>query len=1076
MCKIRLYKEYFVLISKINLSIMKNHPIFCFQFLYPLKTCFMVVLFIQISSTVQAQDKVMINSGFWHVASNWSPSGVPTSTQTVGIGSNYTCTIPTGYAAECANISLTTNADIVIQNTGSLTVTATLASSPALQIFSGSTITNEGNLSVLGAANTVLLFNGGSILTNQTTGQIFVNKATNSSNAFVSNGTVYNYGVINVGNTADAIQGSALTIGGNFTNFQNASVLIHKAGGSGISAGGNFVNKGMCQIAISGTVNTGIYVTNPMTNDTTGTITISGAVNNGFSEPNLFSSGHVTNIGNIIISTCTHGLAARFTNTHLGTMTINNCSQGISLSYSGGTSTNVGTIHIGNTGSISSHGISLSSNSDFTNTGIVNIDNANFGMRILDSGTQFVNSGMVKIGNVANIGTTGIDLGSSANFTNNLGGIMEINRCPNYAAMSVFNLATLTNSGIIKMGQLQNIGGGFICWGGSQINNTSSGLMEINRTSWVGFLLQNNSTILTNNGIITSGNLASSSTLIYCEIGGDFNNNSSGVVNADNVGSGIVADGIGSACTNSGLIKIGDITAIRDYGIHLFNSGAFTNLPDGVITLNKVNVNWWAKPIYNENGVFVNNGTIDIGNLGIDVTCHIGIQSLSAFTNNGIITFNNIDKIAIELGNSSMFQNNGEIIIGNINGSKEYGILINSNSTFTNGSTGDIEINDINFQWWSKAINNSSGIFNNSGGINIGNQSMCSYGIYLNGNFTNSAGGMVTINNTESVAFEVSNSATLLNNGGIIIGNIDGNIDYGILINSNSTFTNGSTGDVEINDINFHWYSKAIYNSSGTINNSGNINIGNQVLCSFGIYYDDDFNNLPGGNITINRITHSAIESHNASGLGSNNGNIVIGNLVGCGFYGMALHENSSFVNQNGGVIEINNGTINWYSGGIMVKSSLFSNLGIIRFGTTTNLNHGIQLGENTTDTGTFTNSGTLEFDRISDGNRAAIFCYVNTIFTNNATGIIKFGYSQPVQIAFRGGGTATNFGQLLCKNIAFSTVMTGQTLYNKATSTFKVFAGFTNYIDGTLMQATGSIFIVDGTLHNFGTVIGTVN
>jgi len=54
--------------------------------------------------------------------------------------------------------------------------------------------------------------------------------------------------------------------------------------------------------------------------------------------------------------------------------------------------------------------------------------------------------------------------------------------------------------------------------------------------------------------------------------------------------------------------------------------------------------------------------------------------------------------------------------------------------------------------------------------------------------------------------------------------------------------------------------------------------------------------------------------------------------------------------------------------------------------------------------------------------------------------------------------------------------VMTGQTLYNKAGSTFKVFAGFTNYIDGTLLQATGSNFIIDGTLHNFGTVIATVN
>ncbi|MBK6365262.1 MAG: hypothetical protein IPF52_18025 [Saprospiraceae bacterium] len=66
----------------------------------------------------------------------------------------------------------------------------------------------------------------------------------------------------------------------------------------------------------------------------------------------------------------------------------------------------------------------------------------------------------------------------------------------------------------------------------------------------------------------------------------------------------------------------------------------------------------------------------------------------------------------------------------------------------------------------------------------------------------------------------------------------------------------------------------------GTLNNSGDITIGNLFLCSFGIYYDDDFNNLAGGNITINRITYSGIESHNVTAAGTNNGNINIGNNV----------------------------------------------------------------------------------------------------------------------------------------------------------------------------------------------------
>jgi len=938
-----------------------------------LKKYLLFILLVICIKKSYSQDKIFINHGFWDVASNWSPAGVPTSTQTVGIGSNYTCTIPAGFAAVCANLSLTTNADIVIQNTGSLTVTAIFITSPAMQASNGTTITNAGDLNVFGisggSGNTALQLNGATV-TNENTGKIYINKA---GTGFSINGTVYNHGLLSIGNTSDAM-GTAMSINGVCTNYQNAMILIHKASGTGIScSSGDFINKGTCQIAISGTVNTGIFVANPMTNDTTGTITISGVVNSGFAEPNLFSAGHVTNKGNITISTCTYGLAARFTNTHLGTMTINNCTRGISLSYSGGASSNAGTIHIGNTGNISAYGIFQENNADLTNTGFLYIDNANFGMGINNPGTQFTNSGTVTIGNNANIGTTGIELYTSAILTNNIGGVIEINRCTGYAAMAIANFPTLNNSGTIKMGNLQNIGGGIITWWSSQINNTSTGVIEINNSSWVGINVAQSGTLFNNSGTITAGNIASAAKVIYCEDGGNFNNNTSGVINANNLSiSGVGVSGIGTIFNNYGLIQAGNIANIVEFGIHILNNGTFTNQSSGTININKVNTNWWSRPIFNESGIFVNSGMINIGNIGNVVSCSVGIYSLSTSTstNNGTIYINNTAYGAIELFNGSSFQNNGDIIIGNTNGSNEIGILIEQNSSFTNTSTGNIEINDINFNWWSKAIFVANGIFNNYGDINIGNQS----------------------------------------------------------------------------------------------------------LCSFGIYYNDRFNNFTGGNTTINNITFAAFESHTGLGSGINNGNIIIGNIIGCGYFGLSIHDNSTFTNQSGGIIEINNATTNWWSGGILVKIGQLNNLGLIRFGTIANLNLGIQLGENTTDTGTFINNGTLEFDRISDFNRAAIFCDVSTNFTNNASGIIKFGYNQAVVIAFRGAGSATNYGQLLCKNISFSTVMTGQTLYNKAGSTFKVFAGNTNYIDGTLMQATGSIFIVDGTLENYGTVIATVN
>ncbi|MBK8855152.1 MAG: hypothetical protein IPN97_12635 [Saprospiraceae bacterium] len=1029
----------------------------------------LLVLCIQLS---YSQDKIFINHGFWDVASNWSPAGVPTSTQTVGIGSNYTCTIPAGYMAECAGLILTTNADIIIQHTGTLTVIATQIIFSPIRVYGGSTITNAGEIHAFGLMNTALILEALSTLTNQTTGIININK---SNIGFASSGTVHNHGVINVGNTNDA-QGSGLSLIGNFTNYQNASILIHKSSGVGIGSSGNFINQGTCQIAISGTVSTGIFVTTPFLNDTTGTITINSSINNGFNSNS--SSAHVTNKGTISISYCNYGLTALFTNTNIGTISINNCTRGISLSYSGSASSNAGTIHIGNTGNISAYGIFQENNADLTNTGFLYIDNANFGMGINNPGTQFTNSGTVTIGNNANIGTTGIELYTSAILTNNIGGVIEINRCTGYAAMAIANFPTLNNSGTIKMGNLQNIGGGIISWWSSQITNTSTGIMEINRSSWVGILVDQSGTLFNNSGTITGGNLAPLARLIYCQNGGDFNNTISGTINGNDLSVLFIGiDGSGTSFNNTGLITGGNTASIAEFGIHILNNAIFSNLANGSMTINRVNGFWWSRAISVVLGVFNNSGSIQIGNIA---SCGYGVYVEDDFNNNAgaSIHVDNISGAAVVCHYTTChFQNWGNIVIGNSTSIGAEGVGVHNNSLFVNHSSGTITVNRANIHWYSAGVRNSAGgIVNNSGSINIGNVIYCSRPMVCESNFNNLATGNITINTGTYSAIELVNTSHFQNSGNIIIGNVTGSSEYGIRIDQNSTFTNNSTGDVEINRINFYWWSKAIYIPVGTLNNSGDITIGNLFLCSFGIYYDDDFNNLAGGNITINRITYSGIESHNVTAAGTNNGNINIGNNVGCGYFGMSIVDNSTFVNQSGGIIEINNATTNWHSAGVFVKTALFTNGGIIRFGTIANLNLGIQLGENTTDTGTFINNGTLEFDRISDFNRAAIFCDVNTIFTNNPTGIIKFGYSQPVQIAFRGGGTTTNFGQLLCKNIAFSTVMTGQTLYNKTGSTFKVFAGFTNYIDGTLMQATGGIFIVDGTLYNFGTVIGTVN
>lgn len=60
---------------------------------------------------VYVADKVFVAEGNWNEASNWQPNGVPTSYQSVHI--NADATIPSGYAAEIANVTI---------GTGSLTI------------------------------------------------------------------------------------------------------------------------------------------------------------------------------------------------------------------------------------------------------------------------------------------------------------------------------------------------------------------------------------------------------------------------------------------------------------------------------------------------------------------------------------------------------------------------------------------------------------------------------------------------------------------------------------------------------------------------------------------------------------------------------------------------------------------------------------------------------------------------------------------------------------------------------------------------------------------------------------------
>ncbi|MCB9296480.1 MAG: T9SS type A sorting domain-containing protein [Lewinellaceae bacterium] len=130
----------------------------------------LVLLSLTLTIEVKAVTKTWAggNTGDWNVDGNWSPSGVPTAADDVfilGID-NITVTIPDGYSAACASLTIgdesgsgDTNNDLVLSGSGSLSVSGNLnlhrsskAGENDLNIGAG-TVSVGGDLTFVGTGN-----------------------------------------------------------------------------------------------------------------------------------------------------------------------------------------------------------------------------------------------------------------------------------------------------------------------------------------------------------------------------------------------------------------------------------------------------------------------------------------------------------------------------------------------------------------------------------------------------------------------------------------------------------------------------------------------------------------------------------------------------------------------------------------------------------------------------------------------------------------------------------------------------------------------------------------------------------
>jgi hypothetical protein len=309
----------------------------------------LIVLFVlALNSMVDATARIWVGTTTaWNTASNWAPSGIPTSADDLTIGATANQPTITTTAGVCNSITFSGGGTVIITLGADLTVTTTMtgAYGTSLSIANSSGIRTLGvgtTISVSGGSNTfsiaandkitctgittgnnVALSNSGTIncsgtlsiqgtLTNTSSGSISCNKITMGNAYSISNsGTIISASNVAISGAAITnASGSIFTINsgtlsiGNGSNINNSGTF--SLTGNLTSGGSNITNSNIFNVsACTYTVNNGDVITN----NTGATFTVSGNSNWDFSgggkivNSNIFYAGTaaspcILNMGN----------------------------------------------------------------------------------------------------------------------------------------------------------------------------------------------------------------------------------------------------------------------------------------------------------------------------------------------------------------------------------------------------------------------------------------------------------------------------------------------------------------------------------------------------------------------------------------------------------------------------------------------------------------------------------------------------------------------------------------------------------------------------------------------------------
>jgi hypothetical protein len=385
--------------------------------------------------------------------------------------------------------------------------------------------------------------------------------------------------------------------------------------------------------------------------------------------------------------------------------------------------------------------------------------------------------------------------------------------------------------------------------------------------------------------------------------------------------------------------------------------------------------------------------------------------------------------------NVGTFENDGQLIVGNISGSGTYGIW--NTGTFKNNTGGVIDIDrstDIGFY-------NSVGTVTNVARLTIGGvNNVGGTGLYNSAAFNNNTGGVIGIDNSSAIG--LFNGGTFTNAATLTVGALASVGQYGI--RNAATFDNNTGGGIDIDrstDIGF-------YNSGGTVTNVARLTIGGvNNVGGTGLYNGAAFNNNTGGVVEIDRSDSYGV--NNYLGTFSNAGTLTVGALASVGQYG--IRNAATFDNNTGGGIDIDRSTdIGFYNSGGTVTNAARLTIGGVNNVGGTGLYNGAAFNNNT--------GGVIEIDR-SDSH--GLNNYLGT-FSN--AGTLTVGVNATVgQFGIRNASTFINS---LCAKVIVARGNFINSLSCTATS-----AGFIQITDNLNNAGT---FTNNGVL-KYGSITGTV-